>query len=101
MKKSEKIKVDLDGDNVIVHYRRPDWEKAAETIVFNRENPPEGYRLEKAAISIRSKKGGRAVGVVLVFRLVSDQVDPFTLGEAYEFFRGSERPEPESSSPSA
>ena len=98
---SDSIKVELEGDIVHVHYRRPDWDLASRTILYNRENPPDGYRLERAAIVIRSKKGGRAVSLRLSFRHVSQEVKKFDLGEAYRFFRESAAPGSEPVSASA
>lgn len=97
----ESVKIEISGPTVHVHYRRPDWSKASKTILFNRENPPDGYRLEAAAIVIRSKKGGRAVSLRLSFRHISEDVTPFTIREAYSFFRESVEPAPESASRTA
>lgn len=90
MKQSLKIEIG-EGDmgragEMSVSVRCPDWEMASQMGVDFREEPPDGYKL--VSYDIRSRgKSGRSVNLTMRFEYCDRRTMPFTLAEAYEFFR--------------
>lgn len=80
------MKVDISDKHLIVKVRQDDWEKATRNLVDFRSSPPVGYRLVSGEVH-RRKKTGRANNLSLVFEYCDDRVDPFSIAEAYAFFK--------------
>ena len=76
--------------SMFARLKRRDWEDAGETIVYNKENPPEGYKLVHSTIQNRSKSG-KQCNVAMYFVFTDNHSDPFTQEEAYEFFLEEEK----------
>lgn len=84
MKPSIKIEI-IDG-RVRVHTRMPNWETATQHALSLRNEPPDGYRMARAEVKARSSSG-RGNNLTMIFEHTAPDVPPFTLDEAYEFFK--------------
>ena len=76
--------------SMFVRLKRRNWNDAGDAIVYNKESPPDGYKLVHATIQNRSKSGNQC-NVAMYFVFTDKQSDqPFTREEAYEFFSEEE-----------
>ena len=80
------MKVEIGDRTMLVRQRASGFPEANEWATLNDEFPPEGYRLIRSVVHLRSRKGGRAVNVALAFQYTAPSVEVFTMSEAYEFF---------------
>jgi len=80
------VKVEITDENMTIKVRQPDWEQATRNLAEFRSSPPEGYKLVSGKVN-RRKKTGRANNLSLVFEYCDDRVDPFSVAEAYAFFK--------------
>jgi len=80
------MKVVMEPRSLTVLCRQKDWREATGHIRSYKDEPPNGYKLIKSHVSRRSKSG-QAANLTLEFEHCDSRVDPFTLDEAYDFFR--------------
>ena len=83
------MKVEINARSMLIRQRASGFPVANEWATLNDEFPPEGYRLIRSVVHLRSRKGGRAVNVSLAFQYTESGGEMFTLSEAYEFFERS------------
>ena len=80
------MKIEISDEHLIVKVRQPDWEQATRYLADFRSSPPLGYRLVSGKVH-RRKKTGRANNLSLVFEYCDDREEPFSVEEAFAFFR--------------
>lgn len=89
------MKIDLTEKAMRVHRRHQSWEEAAAAILYERNAPPDGYRVWRADITARTNnegepQTGRRCNSTVSYTLTHGTA--FDLDEAYAFFRSEPSP---------